>query len=212
MLTSRQEAYLGGGCFWCLEAVYQNLRGVVQVTSGYMGGWAANPSYEQVCGKTTGHAEVVKVVFDPVQITYADLLAVFFSIHDPTTVDRQGNDIGPQYRSIIFAVDALQSRLARQSVRLISGQAADQDTPPDDHLVRALDGITFARPVVTQIVDIPTDTPATDRDTAHRFWPAEPEHHDYFRRHPDQGYCAFVVAPKVDKARQRFAALLRRDT
>lgn len=209
MLTTRQEAYFGGGCFWCLEAVYQNIRGVVEVTSGYMGGWVANPSYEQVCGKATGHAEVVRVVFEPAQIRYADLLAVFFSIHDPTTVDRQGNDIGPQYRSIIFAADAFQSRQARESLRLISGQASEQDALPDEDLVRALEGIAFPRRVVTQIVDVPADIPVADRDVAHRFWPAESEHHDYFRRHPDQGYCAFVVAPKVDKARRNFAALMR---
>lgn len=209
MLTSRQEAYFGGGCFWCLEAVYQNIRGVVEVTSGYMGGWLANPSYEQVCGKTTGHAEVVRVVFDPVQISYADLLAVFFSIHDPTTVDRQGNDIGPQYRSIIFTADGLQSRLAHQALRLISGQATEQEPSPDQQLVQALGGITFPRRVVTQIVDVSADVPAAEQAVAHRFWPAEPEHHDYFRRHPDQGYCAFVVAPKVDKARRNFAALMR---
>ncbi len=169
------EAYFGGGCFWCLEAVFQRIKGVRSVMSGYMGGHLDNPSYEQVCNKTTGHAEVVRIQFQPTEISYAQLLEVFFEIHDPTTPNRQGNDVGPQYRSMIVATNADQRGQAESAVQAISGAVTEVLGP---------------HPLL-------------------RFWPAEPEHHDYFRRHPYQGYCVFVVAPKVIKAEQAFQALIK---
>lgn len=174
-----ETAILGGGCFWCLEAVFQELAAVRSVTSGYCGGNVSAPSYEAVCGGGTGHAEVVKIVFDPAALPFATLLDVFFAIHDPTTLNRQGNDVGTQYRSVIFC----QSEAQRDA-----GQAA---------VARA--EAHWGRPVVTEIVaPVP----------AHPFWPAEDYHRDYFRLHGHQPYCAFVVAPKVAKARQAFAHLL----
>lgn len=170
-----EEAYFGGGCFWCLEAVFQRMKGVRSVMSGYMGGHIENPSYEQVCSKTTGHAEVVRIQFQPMEISYSQLLEVFFEIHDPTTPNRQGNDVGPQYRSMIVATSSDQRGQAESAVQAISG-------------------------AVTEVLG-PTPLP--------RFWPAEPEHHDYYRRNPYQGYCAFVVAPKVIKAEQAFQALIK---
>ena len=188
-MSGRQSAIFGGGCFWCLEAVFQGLRGVTAVMSGYMGGHVARPSYEQVCGKNTGHAEVVRIEFDPAVIDYPTLLTVFFAIHDPTTRDRQGNDVGPQYRSVIFALNADQMTASEQMI----------------HTMRP----SFSNPIVTQLAaafDVATGAPS--QATEHVFWPAEPEHHDYFRRHPGQGYCMFVVAPKVAKAKAEFSALL----
>lgn len=179
--TAGQEAAtLGGGCFWCLEAVFKDLRGVVSVTSGYAGGHVENPSYEEVCGKKTGHAEVVRVVFDPAELSYADLLRVFFTIHDPTTKDRQGHDVGPQYRSIILAGSEAQAATARQVMEEVAA-------------VGLYDG-----PLVTELVP---EAP---------FWPAEPEHHDYFARNPWSGYCRAVVAPKVLKFRKAFADRLKK--
>lgn len=175
----QEAATLGGGCFWCLEAVFKDLRGVASVMSGYAGGHVANPSYEEVCGKKTGHAEVVRVVFDPAALSYADLLRVFFTIHDPTTKDRQGNDVGPQYRSIILAHSDAQAATARAVMAEVA-QA----------------GI-WGAPLVTELVP---EAP---------FWPAEPEHHDYFARNPWSGYCRAVVAPKVLKFRKQFADRLK---
>ncbi len=175
-----ETATLGGGCFWCLDAVYRDLAGVTQVVSGYAGGHVANPSYEQVCGKQTGHAEVVQVTFDPAVISYADLLRVFFTIHDPTTKDRQGADVGPQYRSIILTQSPEQEQTARNIMEEIE-QA----------------GI-WGAPLVTEVV------PLT------QFWPAEPEHQDYFNRNPWAGYCRAVIAPKVVKFRKAFADRLKR--
>jgi len=175
-----ETATLGGGCFWCLEAVFKELRGVLSVTPGYAGGHVENPTYEQVCGKKTGHAEVVRVVFDPAQLSYADLLRVFFAIHDPTTKDRQGHDVGPQYRSIIFAHSEAQAATARAVMEEVAAAGRH-------------DG-----PLVTELVP---EAP---------FWPAEPEHHDYFARNPWTGYCRAVVAPKVAKFRQAFAGRLKR--
>lgn len=177
-----ETAVLGGGCFWCLEAVFQKLKGVVRAQSGYMGGHVANPSYEQVCGKKTGHAEVVRLEFDSAKIAYEQLLEVFFTIHDPTTPNRQGNDIGPQYRSVIFAMTVQQLAAARAAIDAVPG-------------------------AVTELIDASPQTvasPATDRV----FWPAEAEHENYFRRNPYQGYCLFVVAPKVVKAETKFRALI----
>jgi peptide-methionine (S)-S-oxide reductase len=179
-MAERQLATLGGGCFWCLEAVYLDLRGVTGVMSGYSGGNVANPTYEQVCGKKTGHAEVVQLTFDPAEVSYEDLLRVFFTIHDPTTRDRQGNDIGPQYRSVIFTHDEAQRQAAEAVLKEIS----------DAHIWPAL--------IVTEIVPLEA------------FWPAEPEHHDYYARNPWSGYCRAIIAPKVQKFRKNFAERLKK--
>lgn len=178
-VVGSQAATLGGGCFWCLEAVYLGLRGVTKVVSGYAGGHIDRPTYDQVCGGRTGHVEVVQVTFDPAQVSYADLLRVFFTIHDPTTRDRQGADVGPQYRSVIFTHDETQRETAEAVVREI-----------------AAEGIWPGR-IVTDIVALPN------------FFPAEAEHQDYFARNPWSGYCRAVVAPKVAKFRKTFADRLR---
>ena len=172
-------ATLAGGCFWCLEAAYQQLKGIGRVTSGYAGGAVASPTYEAVCSGTTGHAEVVQVEYDPAVISYRDLLDVFFTVHDPTTPDRQGNDVGTQYRSAIFTHSAEQERIAREAIADLSAQHA------------------WPAPIVTDIC--PLD----------RFWPAEAYHHGYFRRNPNQPYCMFVVAPKVAKLRKEHFNRLR---
>jgi peptide-methionine (S)-S-oxide reductase len=172
-------ALLGGGCFWCVEAIYRDLRGVTKVQSGYAGGHTSNPSYREVCTGSTGHAEVVQVTYDPAEVSYADLLRIFFVTHDPTTFNRQGNDIGTQYRSVIFTGDESE-RATAQAVR--------------DEI--AAEGI-WANPIVTEIAG-----PAV-------FWPAEEEHDDYFARNPYSGYCQAVVAPKVVKFRKAFADRLK---
>ncbi len=174
-----ETATLGGGCFWCIEGALRHLNGVSRAESGYAGGHVPNPSYEQVCGKGTGHAEVVQVDFDPEVISYADLLRMFFTLHDPTTKDRQGNDIGPQYRSIILTHSPEQEATARAVI-------AEVDAA----------GVWGAR-AVTEVV------PLT------QFWPGEPEHQDYFARNPWSGYCRVVVAPKVQKFRKTFADRLK---
>lgn len=176
-----ETAVLGGGCFWCIEAAMKDLGGVLSVKSGYAGGHAANPRYKEVCGGNTGHAEVVQVSFDPTQISYADLLRVFFAIHDPTTQDRQGADIGTQYRSVILANSPEQRRTAEDVRAEI--QAAG----------------LYPNKVVTQIADLQT------------FWPAEDEHDDYFARNPYSGYCQAVVAPKLAKFRKQFSGRLKKD-
>jgi peptide-methionine (S)-S-oxide reductase len=173
-------ATLGGGCFWCLEAVFKDLRGVKRVKSGYAGGHVANPTYKQVCGGRTGHAEVVQVAFDPAELSYADLLRVFFAIHDPTTKDRQGNDIGPQYRSIILT----HSEAQRQTAEAVMREIAEARLWP--------------APLTTEIQPLEA------------FWPAEAEHDDYFARNPWSGYCQVVVAPKVAKFRKQFTDRLKR--
>jgi peptide-methionine (S)-S-oxide reductase len=174
-----EKATLGGGCFWCLEAVFLDMKGIATATSGYAGGHVANPSYEEVCGKRTGHAEVVQVSYDPAIVSFPDLLRVFFAIHDPTTKDRQGADVGPQYRSIIMTHDATQDASAREVIAELTAARL------------------WGNPIVTEIV------PLT------QFWPAEPEHHNYFARNPWSGYCQAVVAPKVVKFRKNFAGLLK---
>ncbi|WP_428493150.1 peptide-methionine (S)-S-oxide reductase MsrA [Rhodopila sp.] len=181
MSTTQESATLGGGCFWCLEAVFKDLRGVNSVMSGYAAGHLANPSYKAVCGGRTGHAEVVQVKFDPSQLAYADLLRVFFSIHDPTTKDRQGNDVGSQYRSIILT----QSDAQVETARAVMEEIADARIWPAK--------------LVTEI------EPLT------QFYEAEPEHHDYFARNPWSGYCQVVVAPKVVKFRKQFADRVKRE-
>jgi peptide-methionine (S)-S-oxide reductase len=186
--TMSETAILGGGCFWCLEAVYQRLRGVSSVVSGYMGGHVSDPRYEAVCSAQTGHAEVVKIEFDPSVISFGDLLDVFFEIHDPTTLNRQGNDVGPQYRSVIFALSPNQMSDAKSAIK-----------------AREPSGL-FAKKIVTELIDL--TLPGVSQTTAGRFWPAEAEHQNYFVNHPHQGYCAFVVAPKVEKAQAKFKTLL----
>lgn len=173
-------ATLGGGCFWCLEAVFKELAGVESVQSGYAGGSVANPTYEQVCGKKTGHAEVVQVRFDPSVLDYSDLLRVFFAIHDPTTKDRQGADAGPQYRSIILT----HSEEQRVAARAVMKEISDAKLYPD--------------PLVTELV--PLDT----------LWPAEAYHDDYFARNPGNSYCRIVIDPKVAKFRKHFQDKLKK--
>jgi peptide-methionine (S)-S-oxide reductase len=180
MSQSVETATLGGGCFWCLEAVYLDVDGVVSVESGYAGGHMDNPSYEQVCDGNTGHAEVVKVNFDPSKISYREVLDIFFAIHDPTQLNRQGNDVGPQYRSVIFTHSDAQRDTALQAIRQIGAE-----------------GI-YDGQLVTQV--LPLDG---------NYWPAEAYHQNYFAQHPNQGYCSFVVAPKVAKFRQKFAHRIR---
>ena len=164
-----ETVVLGGGCFWCLEAVFQRVRGVQQVISGYMGGHTANPDYRAVCGGDTGHAEIVQITFDEREVSFDDLLDVFFTIHDPTTPNRQGNDVGSQYRSAIFYHDATQEQQARAKVAALTAAHA------------------YSTPIVTQIVPLQT------------FYPAEGYHQDYFNRNPHQPYCMAVVGPKVGK-------------
>jgi peptide-methionine (S)-S-oxide reductase len=175
-----ETATLGGGCFWCLEAVYNELRGVQRVISGYAGGHVPQPTYEQVCGGRTGHAEVVDVTFDPEVISYRELLEVFFTIHDPTTLNRQGADVGTQYRSVIFTHGPEQERVAREAIAELSASGV------------------WDRPIVTEVVLLP------------EFYPAEEYHRDYFARNPEQGYCQVVVAPKVAKFRKQFLNRLKR--
>ena len=177
-MAQSETATLGGGCFWCLEAVYLEMKGVLRVESGYMGGRIENPTYEQVCGGRTGHVEVVQVTFDPAVTTYRDVLEVFFGIHDPTTRDRQGNDVGPQYRSVIFYHSEAQRAAAEELIRELTAEEV------------------FPAPIVTAV------------EPAAVFYKAEDYHQDYFRNHPNQPYCAFVVAPKVKKFREKFAKRL----
>lgn len=171
---------LAGGCFWCLEAVYLELKGVVKVESGYMGGAVVNPSYEQVCSGRTGHAEVVQVTFDPQAVSFEDLLKIFFTIHDPTTLNRQGYDIGTQYRSAIFYHSPEQKAVAERVIAELEAQRLWDD------------------PIVTQVVP------------AEVFYKAEEYHQRYFERNPNQGYCRAVVAPKVAKFRKLFYDRLAR--
>lgn len=172
-------ATFGAGCFWCVEAVYQELKGVKSVRSGYMGGHIENPTYKQVCDEESGHAEVAQIEYDPQTISFKELLEVFWKTHDPTTLDRQGGDAGTQYRSAIFAHDAEQRRLAEGYKKKLDASGA------------------FASPIVTEIVDATT------------FFVAEDKHQDYFTRNPNQGYCAAVIGPKVEKFRKAFASKLK---
>jgi peptide-methionine (S)-S-oxide reductase len=172
-------ATFGGGCFWCVEAVFSQIDGVASVVPGYSGGHVAHPSYEDVCTGTTGHAEAVQVRYDPARVPYEKLLEVFFATHDPTTLDRQGADVGTQYRSVIFFHDEAQRQTAEKVKAALDASGA------------------YDAPIVTRIV--PFDA----------FYEAEGYHHDYFERHPDRGYCRAVIAPKVEKFRKAFADLLR---
>lgn len=176
---STQLATLAGGCFWCLEAVYEQLKGVERSISGYAGGDKVNPSYEEVCSGRTGHAEVVQLTFDPAQVSYRDLLNVFFTIHDPTTLNRQGADVGTQYRSAIFYHTPEQKAEAEAVIRELEAEKL------------------WPNPIVTEVV--PLDT----------FYPAEDYHQGYYRAHPYQGYCQMVIAPKVAKFRKHYLDRLK---
>jgi peptide-methionine (S)-S-oxide reductase len=175
----QETATLGGGCFWCLEAVYDEMDGVVSVESGYMGGHVDNPSYRAVCTGTTGHVEVVQVTFDPAVTTFREILEVFFAMHDPTSLDRQGNDAGPQYRSVVFYHSEEQRATAEATIRELDAE-----------------GIWHS-PIVTEV------------RAATKFYIAEDYHQEYFRNNPSQPYCAYLVAPKVAKFRQKFTRKLR---
>jgi peptide-methionine (S)-S-oxide reductase len=177
---SVEVATLGGGCFWCTEAVFLDVEGVTRVESGYAGGALKNPSYERICDGDTGHAEVVKLEFDPAKISFRDILNIFFAIHDPTQLNRQGNDVGTQYRSVVFTHDDAQRETALSVI---------------DELSKAE---LFDGKIVTEVSPLNGN-----------YWPAEAYHQDYFAQHPTQGYCSFVVAPKVAKFRQRFASRLK---
>ena len=182
MNTNLQTATLAGGCFWCLEAVYDEIKGVHSVESGYAGGHVVNPTYREVCNGDTGHAEVVQVHFDPNVVSYRDLLNVFFAIHDPTTLNRQGADVGTQYRSAIFYHDDEQKRIAEELIKELNGQDI------------------WGRPIVTQV------------EKLDKFYMGEDYHQEYFQNNPRQPYCSFVVAPKVAKFRQKFAGRVRRQS
>ena len=177
---AEEVATLGGGCFWCLEAVYDELKGVTDVVSGYSGGHVVNPSYEHVCTGKTGHAEVTQVTFDTGVIGFKEILEVFFTIHDPTTLNRQGNDIGPQYRSAIFYHSPEQKAVAEQTIKELSGEKL------------------WANPIVTEIT--PLDV----------FYPAEDYHQEYFANNPNQGYCRVIIAPKVAKFRKQHLERLKK--
>lgn len=174
-----ETATLAGGCFWCLESAFERLQGVVSVIPGYTGGQKANPSYREVCAGTTGHAEAVQITFHPGVISFRDLLEVFFSIHDPTTLNYQGNDVGTQYRSAIFYSSSEQKQEAERIVGELTASGV------------------WPRPIVTEV------KPLTG------FYPAEEYHHQYYRRNPEQGYCQVVIAPKLDKFREKYAARLK---
>ncbi len=169
-----QTAVFGGGCFWCLEAVFDRVAGVTSVQSGYMGGKRENPTYEQVCSGATGHAEVVRITFDPAQVIYHDLLEIFFTVHDPTTLNQQGNDIGTQYRSVIFYASEEQRRAAEEVIRELTSAHA------------------FTDPIVTAV------------EPAKTFYPAEDYHQRYYAQHSSAPYCRYVISPKLQKLEKKF--------
>ena len=173
-LSTKEVVALGGGCFWCLEAIYDDLIGVESVVSGYAGGHVPNPTYEQICGKRTGHAEIVQVTFNPTVTTFREILEIFFTIHDPTTLNRQGNDVGPQYRSAIFYHDETQKETVEAVINEFN--AAE----------------IWAEPIITEVA--PLDI----------FYAAEDYHQDYFKNNPNQPYCQVIVAPKVTEFRKQF--------
>jgi peptide-methionine (S)-S-oxide reductase len=177
--TQTETIVLGGGCFWCTEAVFDRVKGVIDVESGYSNGTAKNPSYQEVCTGRTGHNEVVKLQFDPAQISLREILEIFFVVHDATQLNRQGNDVGTQYRSGIYYTDARQKDVADEVIREMS----------QDKILGA--------PIVTEV--LPLDN----------YWPAEDYHQDYFANNPNQGYCSFVVGPKVEKFRKTFSAKVK---
>ncbi len=176
---ANELATLGGGCFWCIEAAYRELKGVHSAVSGYAGGRSKAPTYEEVCEGDSGHAEVVQVTFDPALVDYRTILEVFFTLHDPTTVDRQGNDVGEQYRSVVFTHGAAQEKVARDLIAELTKEEVWDD------------------PVVTQVLPAPP------------FFPAEAYHQDYYANNPGQGYCMAIVRPKLQKFRTKWTALLK---
>ena len=178
-MSELQTITLGGGCFWCTEAVFVKVRGVTDVESGYCNGHVTKPSYEQVCSGDTGHNEVVKLVFDPAQISLREILEIFFVIHDPTTLNRQGNDAGTQYRSGIYVSTPEQGEIANN---MLAGMTQAK---------------LFGRPIVTEVMPLSN------------YWPAEDYHQDFFERNPFQGYCVAVAGPKVEKFRKTFAKLVK---
>jgi len=177
--SKTEVAVLGGGCFWCIEAVFEEVAGVRDAESGYAGGHVVDPGYHAVCSGETGHAEVVKITYDPDVISYEEILLVFFGVHDPTTPNRQGADVGTQYRSIILTADAAQKAAAE---KVIGDLERDQ---------------VFDRPIVTEVEGL------------EEYYPAEPQHQDYFARNPAQGYCQVVIAPKLAKFRKEYTEHLR---
>jgi peptide-methionine (S)-S-oxide reductase len=178
-MSELQTIVLGGGCFWCTEAVFVKVRGITDVESGYSNGHVERPSYEQVCTGATGHNEVVKLTFDPARISVRQILEIFFVIHDPTTLNRQGNDSGTQYRSGIYTTTPEQKQVAEDMIREITGQKL------------------FGRPILTEVLPLAN------------YWPAEEYHQDFFEKNPYQGYCVAVAAPKVAKFRKTFAELVK---
>ncbi len=180
MEQNLETATLAAGCFWCVEAVFDDLKGVEDVVSGYSGGHTENPTYQEVCSETTGHAEVVQIRFDPDKLSFADLLRVYFTVHDPTQLNRQGNDIGTSYRSAIFY------------------HSDEQKHASEDVIKEITDEGIYEKPIVTEVTAF------------EKFWPAENYHQEYFANNPNQPYCAGVVAPKVAKFRQKFASRLKK--
>ena len=180
-MANLETATLAAGCFWCVEAVFDDLKGVEDVVSGYSGGHKENPTYQEVCSETTGHAEVVQIKFDPNELSYRDLLRVYFTVHDPTQLNRQGNDIGTSYRSAIFYHSDEQKQIAEEVFKEITEEGIYDD------------------PIVTEVTKFD------------KFWPAENYHQEYFLNNPNQPYCAAVVAPKVAKFRKKFADRLKRE-
>jgi len=181
MNKSQEITTLGGGCFWCLEAVFSELRGVENVVSGYSGGSVPNPSYQQICTGATGHAEVVQITFDPDIISFKELLEIFFTIHDPTTLNRQGADVGTQYRSVIFYRTKEQENVAREVIKEFEVSKI------------------WRAPIVTELVPFKV------------FYPAEEYHQEYFKRNPDQMYCSVVISPKLAKFRKRYFRKLKNE-
>lgn len=177
---SKEVATLGGGCFWCVETIYNQLNGVESAISGYMGGHVDNPTYQQVCNKTTGHAEVVNVTFDTDVVSFQDIVNIFFTVHDPTTLNRQGNDVGPQYRSGIWYHNDEQKRIAQETIKRLDNEGL------------------YNNKIVTEV------TPAS------KFWIAEDYHQNYFANNPNQGYCSVVIAPKVAKFRKKYFDQLKK--
>ena len=179
-MATLERATLAGGCFWCTESVFDELRGVESVVSGYSGGHKDSPTYQEVCTGTTGHAEVIQIEFDPAEIDFSDILRVFFTVHDPTTLNRQGGDIGTQYRSSVFYHSEAQRQAAEDVIREIDAAAI------------------YPNPIVTEVVPF------------EKFWPAEDYHQEYFVNNPNQPYCSAVIAPKVAKFRKMYAERLKR--
>ncbi len=177
--NDHEVATLGGGCFWCIQAVFDQVKGVSKTLCGYAGGHVPNPTYEQTCSGTTGHAEVVQITFDPNIISYKEILEIFFSVHDPTTKNRQGNDVGPQYRSIILHHDEKQKKIAEQVINELN------------------EAKIWENSIVTEVVPLKT------------FYPAEEYHQQYFKKNPNQPYCQYVISPKISKFREKFVSKLK---